>query len=264
MRSKNYIRDMNISDFDLNLLRVLDALLVERAVGRAAARINLSQPATSHALRRLRALLDDPLLVRVGSKMELTPRALQLREPVSQALAATRRLFEGTEFDPSTSERQFMLMAPDLFVSLIAPRLIDRVARQAPNVCVVITPWRGASLITEEFLRSCDAIITNRPEAFPGFHRRTLYEDTDVLAVRRNHPEANRLSRLRTFLEARHIAVVGRGGAPDQIDDWLAAQGIRRKTTLVAPSYLQALQIAAETDLVAFVPRRLVVALLLD
>jgi DNA-binding transcriptional LysR family regulator len=257
----NYIRGMNVANFDLNLLRVLDALLAERAVGRAAERLSLSQPAASHALRRLRILLDDPLLVRVGSRMELTPRALTLREPVGQALAAARKLFEGTEFNPVTSRRQFTLMAPDLVVSLIAPRLSDHVARQAPNVCVVITPWRGSTLISEEFLRSIDAITTNRGEAFPGFHRLPLYRDTDVLAVRRDHPVGNDLSKLNTFLEARHIAVVGRGEAPDQIDDWLATQGIRRKTALVAPSYLQALQIAAETDLVAFVPKRLVIAL---
>ncbi len=71
----DYILRMNVEHFDLNLLRVLDALLTEHAVGRAAVRLGLSQPAASHALRRLRNLLNDPLLVRVGSRMELTPRA---------------------------------------------------------------------------------------------------------------------------------------------------------------------------------------------
>jgi DNA-binding transcriptional LysR family regulator len=256
-----YIHGMNVRQFDLNLLRVLDALLSERAVGSAAARLGLSQPATSHALRRLRRVLDDPLLVRVGSRMELTPRALMLREPVTQALAAAGKLFEDAGFDPATSQRRFTLMAPDLVVSLIAPALTERVAREAPNVCVAITPWRGPALLTEEFLRSIDAITTNRGDAFPGFRRLTLYRDTDVLAVRHGHPAGDKLCKLDAFLEARHIAVVGRGETPDQIDDWLATQGIRRKTAIIAPSYLQALQIVAETDLVAFVPSRLVAAL---
>jgi DNA-binding transcriptional LysR family regulator len=256
-----YILCMNIDHFDLNLLRVLDALLAERAVGRAALRLGLSQPAVSHALRRLRMLLGDPLLIRVGARMELTPRALALRAPVVQALHLTRTLFETVEFEPATSRRRFVLMAPDLAVSLIAPRLIERIAREAPDVCVEITPWRGANLITDDFLRSIDAAMTNRGEAFPGFHRATLYRDSDVLAVRRGHPAGHRLSKAAAFLAARHIAIVGRGEASDQIDDWLATLGVRRTTAIVAPSYLQALHIAAETDLVAFVPGRLVATL---
>ncbi|WP_244626609.1 LysR family transcriptional regulator [Bradyrhizobium ivorense] len=257
MSLMDYIRRMNVERFDLNLLRVLDALLTERAVGHAAARLGLSQPAASHALRRLRALLNDPLLVRVGSRMELTPRALGLREPVSEALAAARKLFEGMEFDPATSRRRFVLMAPDIVVSLMAPALTEAVLREAPNVCVEITPWRGPHLITEDFLRKLDAIVTNLGDSFPGFHRSTLYRDTDVLVVRRNHPVGKRLRTVDAFLKARHVAIVGRGSSSDQIDDWLTTLGMRRNSAIVAPSYLQALHIAAETDLVAFVPSRL-------
>ena len=256
-----YIRRIDADRFDLNLLRALDAILTERGVGRAAVRLGLSQPATSHALRRLRAWPYDPLLVRIGTRMELTPRAAALREPLAEALAAARKLFEVPAFDPATTHRKFTVMAPDLVVSLIAPALTERVAREAPNACVEITPWRGPALITEQFLRSIDAIIVNLGEAFPGFHRRTLYRDTDVLAIRRGHPAGDRLKTRKGFLAARHIAVVGRGERSDQIDDWLMTLGIRRNTALVAPSYLQALHIAAETDRVAFVPSRLVASL---
>jgi DNA-binding transcriptional LysR family regulator len=193
--------------------------------------------------------------------MQLTPRALALREPVEEALAAARKLFDGTEFNPATSHRRFTLMAPDLVVSLIAPALTERIAREATNVCVEITPWRGPTLITEDFLGSLDAIIVNLGDGFSGFHRRALYRDADLLAVRRGHAVGQGLGEMDAFLAARHIAVVGRGEPGDQIDNWLATQGIRRNTTLVAPSYLQALHIAAETDLVAFVPGRLVSSL---
>jgi DNA-binding transcriptional LysR family regulator len=257
----DYIRPMNVDTFDLNLLRVLDALLSESAVNRAAIRLRLSQPAVSHALRRLRLVLEDPLLVRVGSKMELTSRARTLREPVAQALAAAHRLFEGGRFDPATSRRRFVLMASDIVVSLIAPTLTERVRRAAPDVSLEIVPWRGHNLLTEEFLRSVDAATSNRGEAFPGFRRQTLYEDRDVLAVRRGHPIGSKLRTSEGFLAARHIAVVGRGNSSDQIDDWLATLGVERRSAIIVPSYLQALHIAAETDLVAFVPRRLVVAL---
>jgi DNA-binding transcriptional LysR family regulator len=249
---------MNVGEFDLNLIRALHALLTERSVTHAAVRLGLSQPAMSHALRRLRSVLDDPLMVRAGGRMELTSRALSLREPVAQALSSAQRLLEPVRFDPVTSRRRFVVMMPDLVASLIAPPLIERVADEAPGVCVEITPWRGSALRTEEFLRTIDVVTSNRGNAFPGFRRESLYRDRDVIGVRLGHPAGAALRRAKTFLEARHVAVIGRGETSDQIDDWLATLGIRRKVSFVAPSYLQALHIVANTDLVAFVPRRLV------
>src|SRR5262245_66422748 len=92
-----YIRSMNLNSLDLNLLGALDALLREANVSRAAMRIGLSQPATSHALQRLRDLIGDPLLVRTGARMELTPRAQALRAPLAQALDQVRGLFTRDE-----------------------------------------------------------------------------------------------------------------------------------------------------------------------
>src|SRR5882757_8569840 len=111
-----YIQLMNLSALDLNLLVALDALLKEANVSRAAMRIGLSQPAASHALQRLREVFGDPLLVRAGARMELTPRAQGLRGPLAQALDQVRRLFISDEFDAARSERRFRLMMPDLTV----------------------------------------------------------------------------------------------------------------------------------------------------
>src|ERR1700760_3273781 len=108
-----YIRLMNLNSLDLNLLVALDALLLEANVSRAGMRIGLSQPAASHALQRLRELIGDPLLVRSGARMELTPRALGLRAPLAQALDQVRSLFVSDAFDAAQSERQFRLMMPD-------------------------------------------------------------------------------------------------------------------------------------------------------
>src|SRR5262245_39247451 len=99
-----YIDLMNLNALDLNLLVALDALLREASVSRAAMRIGLSQPATSHALQRLRELIRDPLLVRTGARMELTPRALALRAPLAQALDQVRGLFVPDAFDAARSE----------------------------------------------------------------------------------------------------------------------------------------------------------------
>jgi len=253
-----YIRWMNLASLDLNLLVALDALLSEGHVGRAATRIGLSQPATSHSLRRLRELVGDPLLVRVGARMQLTPRAQGLRGPLADALDHVRGLFVPDTFDPATSSRRFAVMLPDLVADVVVPPLVERIGAQAPNVRLDLTPWRGPATMTTEFSRSIDLVISCTADAFPGFHRQRLYSDSDLIAVRHGHPAGTRLKRLDTFLDARHVAVIGPGEREDMIDTWLRERHIERRIALVVPSYLQALRIAARSDLVSFVPSRLI------
>jgi DNA-binding transcriptional LysR family regulator len=251
---------MNLNSLDLNLLVALDALLKEASVSRAAMRIGLSQPAASHALQRLRDVIGDPLLVRTGARMELTPRAQALRGPLAQALDQVRTLFMPDEFDARRSERHFRLMMPDLAVELLMPPLMEKVTKQAPGVTIDVVPWRGPAIFNAEFARTIDLVISIG-DAFKGFHRQRLYTDSDALAVRRNHPVGAKLRKRDAFLAARHVAVVIRGQNEDLIDTWLRSKGIERRIALVVPGYIEALHVAARTDLVAFVPRRLIAAL---
>jgi DNA-binding transcriptional LysR family regulator len=251
---------MNLNSLDLNLLVVLDALLREGSVSRAAMRIGLSQPAASHALQRLRDLIGDPLLVRNGARMEPTPRALALRAPLAQALDQVRSLFVPDAFDAIRSERQFRLMMPDLAVELLMPPLMEKITKAAPNVRIDVVPWRGPAIFSAEFARTIDMVISIG-NAFRGFHRQLLYTDTDALAVRRGHPAGGRLKKREAFLAARHVAVIIRGHNEDLIDMWLRTKGIERSIALVVPGYIEALHVTARTDLVAFVPRRLIAAL---
>jgi DNA-binding transcriptional LysR family regulator len=251
---------MNLNSLDLNLLVALDALLKEANVSRAAMRIGLSQPAASHALQRLRDMLGDPLLVRAGARMELTPRAQALRGPLAQALDQVRGLFIPDDFDAATSERHFRVMMPDLAVELLMPPLMEKVTRLAPNVRIEVVPWRGPAIFTAEFARTIDLVISIG-DAFREFHRQRLYTDSDALAVRRGHPTGAKLKRRDVFLNARHVAVIIRGQNEDLIDAWLRGKGIERRIALVVPGYIEALHVTARTDLVAFVPRRLIGAL---
>ena len=251
---------MNLNSLDLNLLVALDALLKEASVSRAAMRIGLSQPAASHALQRLRDVIGDPLLVRTGARMELTPRAQALRGPLAQALDQVRTLFMPDEFDARRSERHFRLMMPDLAVELLMPPLMEKVTKQAPGVTIDVVPWRGPAIFNAEFARTIDLVISIG-DAFKGFHRQRLYTDSDALAVRRNHPVGAKLRKRDAFLAARHVAVVIRGQNEDLIDTWLRSKGIERRIALVVPGYIEALHVTARTDLVAFVPRRLIAAL---
>jgi DNA-binding transcriptional LysR family regulator len=255
-----YIHLMNLNSLDLNLLVALDALLKEANVSRAAMRIGLSQPAASHALQRLRDMLSDPLLVRAGARMELTPRAQALRGPLAQALDQVRGLFIPDDFDAASSERHFRLMMPDLAVELLMPPLMEKVTRLAPNVRIEVVPWRGPAIFTAEFARTIDLVISIG-DAFREFHRQLLYTDSDALAVRRGHPTGAKLRRRDVFLNARHVAVIIRGQNEDLIDNWLRGKGIERRIALVVPGYIEALHVTARTDLVAFVPRRLIDAL---
>jgi DNA-binding transcriptional LysR family regulator len=251
---------MNLAVLDLNLLVALDALLKEASVGRAALRIGLSQPAASHALQRLRELIGDPLLVRTGARMELTPRALALRAPLAETLEQVRALFVADAFDAARSERQFRLIMPDLAVELLMPPLMEKVTKAAPHVRIDVVPWRGPAIFDAEFARTIDLVISIG-NAFKGFHRQLLYTDSDALAVRRGHPVGAKLSKRDVFLNARHVAVIIRGRNEDLIDTWLRSKGIERHIALVVPGYIEALHVTARTDLVAFVPRRLIAAL---
>lgn len=252
------MQQTNLLSLDLNLMVVLDALLEHAHVGRAAAKVGLSQPAASHALRRLREIFDDPLLVRSGLRMQLTPRAESLCAPLSEALERMREVLRAREFEPSTSTREFKIMVPDHLIAVLLAPLVRRLAEVAPSVCLDVIPWRAPSQWRETLAGSIDAFIGCEAAGTEGFRRRLLLRDTEALAVRKVHPWRRRLSQRRWFEQARHVAVVAPGKQEDPVDEWLRAEGITRRIALTVPGYLAALQVAASSDLVAFLPRLLI------
>lgn len=251
------IHVMNLAAVDLNLLVALDALLTERHVGRAARRIGRSQPATSHALKRLRALLDDPLLVQTGSRMELTPRAAQVREPVAAILRDVQELVAKDSFEPARSTRTFTMMVQDHLAHLLLPGLVQRLRAEAPGVSLRVLPWQSPASVGPEQLPSIDLLISCEAKNIAGFEKGRLFGDTEAIAVRAGYPRASGLKTLDGFLRARHVAVAGAGLSEDPVDGWLREKGVTREIVLTVPSYLLALQVAARCDVVAFVPRRL-------
>jgi DNA-binding transcriptional LysR family regulator len=251
------IHVMNLSSIDLNLLVALDALISEAHVGRAARKIGLSQPAASHALKRLRDLFSDPLLVRVGSRMQLTPRAIGLRDSLAETLDRVQTFLVADSFEPARSSRHFSLMMQDHVAHLIVPALVKRVHSEAPGVGLRVLPWQSPGSVNAERLRSIDLLISCSAIEIPGFQKEILFTDTEVTVVRRGHPSSSRIKNLKWFLNSRHVAVVGRGLTEDPVDTWLRQEGLTRQIVLRVPSYLQALQAATLANLVAFVPKRL-------
>src|ERR1700730_14824443 len=151
---------MNLSCIDLNRLVALDALISEAHVGRAARKIGLSQPAASHALNRLKELFADPLLVRVGSRMEFTPRAAGMREALAETLQRVQTLLVADSFEPGRSFRRFSIMMPDHIAHLIVPALVRRVHSYAPGVSLDVLPWQNPASLKAERFPSIDLLIS--------------------------------------------------------------------------------------------------------
>jgi DNA-binding transcriptional LysR family regulator len=252
------IHRMNLASLDLNLMVALEALLEESSVGQAADRLSLSQPAMSHALKRLRLLLEDPLLVRVGARMQLTARAEALRSPVQDALSRVRDLLIGEGFDPAHSTRSFQLFVADNASDLLLPPLLKRLRKEAPHVSIRVQPVRGNMPDSFELARLVDVAIACVPNRFKGFYQQHLFKDRDACAVRRGHPIAARIADPDAFLNAKHVAVVGREFTEDPVDTWLQQEGLRRNVALTVPHYLQALHVVAQSDLIAVLPERLI------
>ena len=249
---------MNISALDLNVLVALEALLEEANVTRAAQRISISQPAMSHALKRLRDLLGDPLLVRVGTHMQRASRGEALRYPVKDALARVRDLLVSADFDPAQSTRTFRIFVADNASELVLPTLLRRLREKAPNVSIRVQPSRGNVLDPFELARSIDVAIACMPHFFKGFYQQRLFTDRDTCAVRRGNPVAKKIASAEEFLKAKHVAVVGRDSGEDPVDTWLREEGLARNVMLTVPHYLQALHVASQSDLIAVIPERLI------
>ncbi|WP_394560899.1 LysR family transcriptional regulator [Aquipseudomonas alcaligenes] len=248
---------MNISTFDLNLLRVLDALLRERNVSRAAEHLALSQPAVSNALGRLRDLLDDPLLVRVGRAMQPTPRALELEAPIRAALRQIEEsLSEGSRFDPARSRQRFTIALTDYAEMLLMPRLLARLAELAPGIRIDVRHL-SPRLPSEALEKGEIDLALGRFEALPPrFVGRRWMSETLQLVARRDHPQLHNGLSLDGFLRLRHLWVHG-GQTRGMVEQWLGEHGLSREIVYTTPNYLQAAHIAAGGELVAVLPTRL-------
>lgn len=251
------IPHVNTSNFDLNLLRVLDALLRERNVSRAAERLALSQPAVSNALNRLRDLLGDPLLVRVGRAMQPTPRALALETPIRAALRQIEQsLVVGEGFDPARSRQRFTLAVTDYVELICMPPLLRQLADEAPGVKIAVRHL-SPSLPAEALDQGELDLVLGRFEGIPTrFSSRRWMSETLRLVARRDHPHLAEAPDLATFLRLRHLWVHG-GQTRGMVDQWLGEQGLARDIVYTTPNYLQAAHIVVGTDLTVVLPTRL-------
>lgn len=250
---------MSLERFDLNLLRSLDVLLVERNVTRAAARLHLSQPALSSQLKQLRVLFNDPLLVPSGPRGMLpTPRALALQESLRDYLAQlTALVVEQKGFDPAASARTWRISAADSALSVVAPGLLRRMQAFAPSCRLALLPSSQRHLPELLSSNEIDLLLapsTSMPEPLKC---RELYRESFVCVLRKGHPLARKSLSLDSFCEMPHALASPSGGGFEGIVDEMLAQVGRRRHVMVSTSSFQLLPALVEaSDLVATVPHR--------
>lgn len=247
------MHDTNLSGFDMNLLVALEALLDECSVTRAARRVGISQPAMSHALRRLRDELGDPLLVREGRAMIPSPRAVRMRGPLVQVLADVRRLLgDAGGFDPASSSRAFTLACPDL-LALWLPEILAAMTRRAPGVRLEVLPAGGPDAAVD-----ADLWLGAMPAARSGLMQVVLGRVHWAVVGRRGHPAFSGRFTLAKWIRYPHIQVRIGDAQPSRIGQVFDATGTRRTIGLTVPSFLAAVEVLPRTDHLFTAARELV------
>ena len=245
--------EIQLSQVDLNLLVVLDALLKHRSVTRAAQQLHVTPSAVSHSLKRLRSLFGDELLFRDGRQMRLTLRARELSETLPRVLQQVRRTLSApVAFHPSTSTRTFRLSAPD-FLASVVPALLQEVGRTAPGVRVELLPLaRGA--VREITDGRIDALIGPGTLEDEGVRAEPLGAWGWAVFGRKGHPAFHEWS-LQAWCRYPHLRIGTselRGSGP--VDRRTAELDIERAIGAVIPYFTMAAPILAQTNLLLTVP----------
>ena len=252
---------------DINLLLVFDLLFEEGNAARAAARLNLSPSAISHALRRLRRTLDDPLFLPTPKGMVPTERAHALAPAIRDIVERVQGIVANVEgFDPATANRRFRIGAPDGAISVIVPALVQRLESSAPSIDLSILQllpqpgaidpaeaWRGAFAEVES--GRIDLAILPYPASEARFHSTPLSFEDFVIVARRGHPLTQNVT-IQSFAAARHVLVSATGDSWGFVDRALAERGLKRRIALTVPSFFMAVAAIASSDLVGALPRR--------
>jgi DNA-binding transcriptional LysR family regulator len=257
------IHAMNMATFDLNLLRVLDALLREGSTVGAGRRVGLSQPAVSAALQRLRDALGDPLFVRRGPRLEATDYALGLALPLREHLDSLQRLLSGPErFDPATATASFRIAGSDFFGEMLMPELTRTLLRDAPGVRVHLVDLVPSSYADTLDRYLADVALIPQSDAPEWIEWEPLFRSPFCLVASDSHPRLRDLAPgeevpMNDFCALPHAIMSVEGKPRTVLDEALAQAGHQRRVVATLPHFGGLLRCVADTDLVALVPRQL-------
>lgn len=248
---------MHLSRVDLNLFVVLEAIYREGNITRAGQQLNLTQPAISHALKRLRDLLQDPLFVRHGAHMVPTPFTRNMIEQVRQALQILEaNLSQSRNFVPEHTRRNFHLSLWEYAEALILPCLLQRLAHVAPGMSITTTRVKRRDLETELASGSVDLAIDIPMTMSDRIRHKWLLSEPFVVIARHGHPAIKDKLDLDTYLAQRHIQVSSRRSGPSLIDVELSRHGLRRQVFLRSQHNHTACMVVSKTDMLLTLPER--------
>lgn len=250
---------MDIRQSDLGLLLALDALLSERNVTRAAERLNISQPAMSAQLARLRHLFKDPLLVASGRQMVPTARAMSLHEPLHHRLVELSQMVrEHQPFDPASTSRAFRIIAPDYLHMIVTLPLIREIGPSATNIQIVLLPFERATAWQQLENLDADLLLMWR-QLTPEEARATMILKDNLCFVQRaGHPRGKKKPSIDELCQLSHAIIAPEAGSLwGVVDDELRKIGKKRRIVASLPSFLTVPPLIAQSDLVAAIPRRL-------
>jgi DNA-binding transcriptional LysR family regulator len=249
------MRSLNFSAVDLNLLRVFDAIYRERHLTRAGTVLCLSQPATSHALARLRTLFEDELFVRTTRGLEPTPRATELAAPISEAVEAVQRAIASANgFDPANARMRLRVGLTDFASWVILPTMVTRLRRDAPGIdlhTVHVTIEAARDLLDRGQLDLAIVASAEHPARFVARHALT---EPFVCLLARNHPAIGATLDEQAFLAAEHILVAASEDQRSIVDRMLAERDLRRRIAVTVPFLMGVPKIVASSAMLCTVP----------
>jgi DNA-binding transcriptional LysR family regulator len=246
---------MNLRSVDLNLLLIFQAVLRDRSVNRAAARLNLSQPAVSHALNRLRIQLKDQLFIRTPAGMMPTPRAEQLSLHIGRALDELKLALEPEEFSAATAEQRFTIAVNNYAAVVLTGPAVSHCRVLAPRIRLALRPSGTLNLADLLERAELDLAISATDAPAGRFASRVLVEDRYVTVMRRGHPASSKALDVPAFAGLPHLAITSIDEDVSFVDTALAEQGHARSIELEAP-YLSAGALLVQSDMVAVLGRQ--------
>ena len=241
---------------DLNLLVILDALLSEKHVTRAAERLHLSQPAVSHALARLRDMLGDPLLMRQGGTLVPTARALELAAPLAETLAQVQALLAPNRFDPTSAKRRFRVAMSDYSAAIFLPGLVRVLRQEAPAIDLQIIQASREGMVDGVLNGDLDLAAGVFPDMPAELRTTPLFEEHYTCLVDRDSLAPSGLLDLPTYLARPHVLLEMRGSGTPEIEQALSAIRERRHVAISLPHWGVAPQLIKGTDLILTVSSR--------
>ncbi|MDP0926612.1 LysR family transcriptional regulator [Paracoccus onubensis] len=248
---------VNLASIEMRLLVVMDALLAEHSVSKAAARLGMSQPATSNALNRLRQLFNDPLFVRVGGEMQPTARSQELAVPLNDALRQIENILVPQDFQPQDTPWVFTLAVSENASVVLLPALMAHLAKVAPNIRVLAESHSNEQLVDLLDRNAVDFAIGVIPNLPRRFSRTSLFHDRYVCIMRRDHQLARQPLTRQLFVQAEHLAVKPGPGDSSRADVLLAEHGIQRNIFATVHQFVAAPAIVTKTNLLSLMLERM-------